>query len=93
MKGFFNRRCTRMDADSFRVFCVFRGYISTVLIPADRALTAPAFAAGEGRRFLSDKRWIAEPSAAPNRREPSEVGLGVCRGSWVMFRRSVSLGR
>ena len=88
MKGFFNRRCTQMDADSFRVFCVFRGYISTVLIPAKRALTAPSFAEGEGRRFLSDGRWMPNQVAALNRRlrlglVPWSFGTLISQGSAV----------
>ena len=34
-EGFFHRRWTQMDADSFRVFGVFSGQIRCVLIPAE----------------------------------------------------------
>ena len=48
-EGFSYRRCTQMDADSFRVFRVFRGYIPTVLIPAQRERWQRRFfAEGEG---------------------------------------------
>ena len=61
MKDFFHRRCTQMDADSFRVFGVFGGQIRHVLIEAGRPVIAPLRLRARGQRFLSDEPWIAEP--------------------------------
>ena len=56
---------------SFRVFRVFRGYIpGTVTGRSQRC-----FAESEGRRFLSDELWDAEPGARANRAEPLGCAL------------------
>ncbi len=60
-----------MDADSFRVFRVFRGYVPLVA-------ASPAVAYGPeifGRRFLSDELWDAEGAGA-NRAGPLGLALG-----------------
>src|SRR2546428_4740210 len=69
MEGFFHRRCTQIDADSFRVFRVIRGYIVAVASPAV-ADSSEIF----GRRFLSDELWDAEPDRCTE--PPFALGTG-----------------
>ncbi len=90
---------------SFVVFCGFsawlhsrRGYLFVCFAsfavtfsaqwPVDRRRV---FAESEGRRFLSDELWDAEPGAGANRAEPLGLALGflVCsdqfsgRSAWT----------
>src|SRR2546427_2593135 len=67
---------TRLGADFlFGVFRVFRGYIPTVLIPAQRERSCrPIWLRARGRRFLSDALWIAEPDRCTE--PPFALGTG-----------------
>ena len=58
-------------ADSFRVFCVFRGYLPSAGAWPEAAATREILAGD----FWVDEDWIAEPDRCSQRRE----ALGVCR--------------